>query len=293
MPDPNNSGGLGRRLPSNLDHMDAHPLRRSMIPDVPPAAPFVVNHAIRLPDMQHYWPLYDQGREGACVGFGSSWMMTLLNRKAYAARTLYLEAQKVDEWMDTPPEEGTSVRAAMDVLRSVGHWRSVYNRKTRLYEITGPHIEDGVEANKWTSSVDDVRACIRADVPCTIGINWYSDFDNPHWDSGLKRWIIGRDHTKLGRIRGGHSVCIRAASDRHGLVGGINNWGAPEVAMVAMGADGLTPTLVNGYPLFWMPYETLQRVLSEDGECTVVTDRTGVPIAAQPETQEHDQDQED
>jgi hypothetical protein len=228
----NNSGGLGRRVPDNFDHIDKHRLQLAT-PNT--GAPASINTSIRLPNMAHYWPLYDQGNEGACVGFGSSWAMTMLNRRAYAARTLYLETQLVDEWDDTPPEEGTSVKAAMDVLRTRGHWRSVYNRKSHALDITGPFPEDGIESNKWTTSADDVRHCIGAGVPVVIGVNWYADFDNPVWDTKLRRFVIGRKSSSLGRIRGGHCVCIRAAVDRWGMVGGVNNWGAPEIVR---GADG-------------------------------------------------------
>jgi hypothetical protein len=54
-----------------------------------------------------WWEFYDQGTEGACVGFSCSRMMSLLNRARYAGRWLYREAQIVDEWAETPPEEGT------------------------------------------------------------------------------------------------------------------------------------------------------------------------------------------
>ena len=120
-------GGLGRRVPTDDNHIRKH--RMSLL-DIAPE-PFVVNKILPLPDLRKYWSFYDQGQEGACVGFGSSWAMTILNRIPYAARHLYIEAQKVDEWSDTPPEEGTSVRAAMDVLRKVGHWRYIYDRKQR------------------------------------------------------------------------------------------------------------------------------------------------------------------
>ena len=78
-----------------------------------------------------WWPFYDQGKEGACVGFACSRMMSLLNRRRYEAPWLYREAQRVDDW---PGEDysGTSVRAALDVLRSRGH-RRVANRAAGLH----------------------------------------------------------------------------------------------------------------------------------------------------------------
>jgi hypothetical protein len=79
--------------------------------------------------------------------------MSLMNRKRYDARWLYHEAQLVDEWDDTPPEEGTSVRAAMDILRTKGH---VINRsRTNV-----PDSREGILENRWARTVDEVIACL-------------------------------------------------------------------------------------------------------------------------------------
>ena len=51
-----------------------------------------------LTDATGWRAYYDQGHEGACVGFAASRAMSLLNRKRYDARWLYHEAQRVDEW---------------------------------------------------------------------------------------------------------------------------------------------------------------------------------------------------
>lgn len=104
------------------------------------------NHAT---DSTAWWSFYDQGYEGACVGFGVSRMMTLLNRHRYDARWLYREAQKYDEW---PGEsyEGTSVRAGLDVVRDQGHRR-----------VHGDHSQptsrdDGIREFRWATDVTDV-----------------------------------------------------------------------------------------------------------------------------------------
>src|SRR4051794_26720201 len=83
-----------------------------------------------LQDSASWWPFYDQGNEGAGVGSGSSGMMSLLNRRRYFARWLWDRAKQVDQWPDTNPgdDNGTSVHAAMDVLRNAGHvaWKDAY-----------------------------------------------------------------------------------------------------------------------------------------------------------------------
>ena len=152
-------------------------------------------------DNPSWWTFYNQGREGACVGFGSSRMMSLLNRKRYDARWLWDRAKERDEWLDTNPgdDNGTSVRAAMDALRALGH---------EPWGQAGPVLAEGISANRWATKVDQVTAALQS-----------------------------------------------PANDRMGAVRVLNSWG-------------------RSYPhRVWMPYETLQRLIDEDGEATVVTDR--------------------
>lgn len=100
-------------------------------------------------DTTAWYRVMDQGAEGACVGFGWTRCMMLLNRKRYDAAWLYHEAQKVDEW---PGEDydGTSVRAAADVLRGRGHCR------TRAGRTSPESVTDGIVANRWAQDVDEV-----------------------------------------------------------------------------------------------------------------------------------------
>lgn len=46
--------------------------------------------------------------------------------------------------------------------------------------------------------------------PVVIGVNWYENFDRPVRKDGA--WWIGLDAGRLGRIRGGHCVCLRPAA---------------------------------------------------------------------------------
>jgi hypothetical protein len=107
-------------------------------------------------DHSSWWTFYDQGYEGACVGFAASRMMTLLNRKRYAARWLWDRSKEIDEWSDTNPGDsnGTSVRAAMDVLRTRGHRQWVGN------QVKGESLEHGIAANRWATTVDEVLLCL-------------------------------------------------------------------------------------------------------------------------------------
>jgi hypothetical protein len=173
-------------------------------------------------------------------------MMSILNRRFYDARWLWNEAKKIDEWSDTNPGDnnGTSVRAAMDVLRTQGHCRLRGGRSRP------PVVGDGILENRWAVTVDEIRTAIAGGIPVTFGVNWYRNFDTPV-RKGRHHWI---GEGNLGSIRGGHAVCIYGASDDDQAVMIVNNWG-------------------TDYPVVRMPYETVGRLLREEGEATLVTDR--------------------
>jgi hypothetical protein len=229
---------LGRREPSDWKHVEKYPYSA--------LAPAPVDTIERTLELPRYRPVYDQEREGACVGFASSWMMSILNRRLYDPRWLWNRAKELDEWPDTRPGDnnGTSVRAAMDVLRAEGHSR-IFRGQTRPSALA-----EGIVANRWATTVDEIRTSIAEGTPIVLGANWYVNFDKP-----VRRgaeWWIGQG--PLGVRRGGHAVCIFRASDRRQAVGIVNNWG-------------------SRYPLAWMPYTTVEQLLGEHGEATLVTDR--------------------
>lgn len=184
-------GPLGRRPPSDWQHVDRFPLTVSTAPKKPTPVVIGVNWYVEFDEPEkdaqgHYWiardaklskvrgghcvclkprgtadpdpwwDFYNQGQEGACVGFGSSRMMSQLNRKTYDGFWLYNEAKKVDEW---PGEDydGTSVRAALDILRKVGHCVKDVNGTAAAV------LGEGISANRWARSVDDVLSVLGYD----------------------------------------------------------------------------------------------------------------------------------
>src|SRR3954462_7912976 len=126
--------GLGRRVPSDWRHYE----KFALTPDTLPAGPVpvvigvnwysnfdrpeqdsrqswvhwigrgdlgrirgghcVAVHPHGMSDLTSWWDFYNQGAEGACVGFGSSRLMTLMNRKRYWARWLWDWAKATDEY---------------------------------------------------------------------------------------------------------------------------------------------------------------------------------------------------
>jgi hypothetical protein len=243
---------LDRRVPKDWKHVEKYPLR-----SLRAAIPLKVDKVERLLDVpRQYVDEYDQGKEGACVGYSQSWMMSILYRRCYDAYRLYATAQGIDEWPETPPEEGTSNRAGFEVLRTIGHWR-IWAGQTR-----SPMLEEGISEYRWIANSDEGRAVIAAGLPLNLGIWWYDSFDRPETrarfgDKPSSRrkeyWLPMPDN--VGAIRGGHAITAVAASDARQAFALCNTWGA-------------------SYPfLVWLPYKTFDWLMGQDGECGVVTDR--------------------
>jgi len=150
------------------------------------------------PDLIGWWQFYDQGQEGACVGFGTARAQSLLNRTRYDAFWTYNEAKKIDEW---PGEDydGTSVRAGFEVERTLG-----LKRARSGLVVQG----DGIAAYRWATTVKMVHGSLQSPL-----------------------------------------------ADSLGAIPLLNSWG-------------------TAYPhIVWLPDETLDRLLSEDGEAGLITDR--------------------
>jgi hypothetical protein len=229
---------LGRIPPPDLKHEEKYPLRAIM--------PRMVDRVERVLSMPSaYRPKYDQGEEGACTGFSASIQSSIRNHRYYDAFWLYNEAKKIDDW---PGEdyEGSSVRAALEVLLNVGHRRVFRGRSL------DPNPTEGIHAFRWAKTVDEVRTAISEGEPVVLGIDWPYDYYDPIL-IGREWWLPPID----GRIAGGHAICCNGASDRRQAVKLVNSWG-------------------SSYPLVWLPYDDLQRLidgLEYPGEAAVVTDR--------------------
>jgi hypothetical protein len=164
----------------------------------------------------------------------------------YDPRWLWDRAKERDEWPETNPgdDNGTSVRAGYSVLSALGHVR-VVNRHDSPVD-----LRQGINEYRWATSVDEMRTAIAGSMPMAIGVNWYHDFDFPVSVNG-EHWI-GKNAGKLGAIRGGHCLAVYGASDKRQAFALKNSWG-------------------REYPLVWLPYKTMSRLLAEDGEVGVVT----------------------
>ncbi|MEJ7785495.1 MAG: hypothetical protein WKF96_11880 [Solirubrobacteraceae bacterium] len=229
---------LGRFLPDDWGHIDKYPLMAAAIPAAPTPVVIGVNwyaeffkperdestgeywlapggsktltrvkggHCVCLepgdgPDPDEWWQFYDQGREGACVGFGWSRCMSLLNNELYAARWLWDRAKELDQWPETNPgdENGTSVRAAAEILSKAGHvdWQDGY-ADDNDHTVRGdyqPERVNGLKTFRWAQSVDDVHATLSNDRADALGAvpvlnSWGQGYPHRTWmpDEVLKR----------------------------------------------------------------------------------------------------------
>jgi hypothetical protein len=154
------------------------------------------------PDQDTFYTFYNQGKEGACVGFGWSRCMTLLNKgQRYAARWLWDRAKDGDEWPETKPGDnnGTSVRAAAEVLVAAGHvdWKQAYADDDYLVRAKyAADAKDGIQVFRWAKTVEDVHAALgnpRADELGAVPIlnSWGSGYPHRTWlpDDVLDRLI--------------------------------------------------------------------------------------------------------
>jgi hypothetical protein len=140
--------------------------------------------------------------------------MTILNGgDLYTARWLWDRAKETDEWAETAPgdEQGTSVRAAGNILAKLGHvdWKATNGSDDhRVRARYQPQIGDGIQRFRWARTVDEV-----------------------------------------------HDVLGNEKADRLGAVPVLNSWG-------------------RNYPhRTWMPDDLLDRLIQEDGEIAVPSDR--------------------
>lgn len=148
---------------------------------------------------------YDQGPEGACVGFGLSRAQAMMRgHQTFDAFWLYDQARKSEGTY--PDGEGSTVRAGAKVLETVGQRVQTGQIVCTREKGDGPvDPKLGVVATRWITTVDEALTALAR--PSAQAIPFQ------------------------------------------------NNWG-------------------NSYPdVVWCPVATFDRLLKEEGECAIFTDR--------------------
>jgi hypothetical protein len=186
----------------------------------------------------------DQGREGACVGFG--WVHEALTTPVRVdiarmasvvprnptdfALYVYRQAQRIDEW-EGEDYEGTSVLAGAKIMQDLGLLREY----------------------RWAFGVMDVALAVTNVGPVVIGIPWY--------DSMYESKGIVEVH---GSVVGGHCLLVMAyrkagaVFENEAAFGLFNSWGP------GWGRNGLA----------WIRQSSLARLLADRGEACVPTRRS-------------------
>lgn len=110
-------------------------------------------------DTEQWWAFYNQGKEGACEGFGHSRALSILRRSTFDAFWLYDQARKLE---GTYPEgEGTSNRAVCEVLRTIGIRTQAGTFASRSETEDGQaELAEGIAAYRWATTADEVLAAL-------------------------------------------------------------------------------------------------------------------------------------
>jgi hypothetical protein len=179
--------------------------------------------------------------------------MNHYNGYAFDADWLYAECKKVDGF---PGEDGTNARAACDVLRREGHWRTIRGVRVKA----GPKLAHGIASNRWATSVDAIRSVLATKQPVAIGIDWHEAWFQPQKVTAnnagatpVSEWWL-QPIINAGQIAGGHEIGIWAASDRRQAFGLSNTWGTSWPALV------------------WVSYSTVSELLANGGDACAVVD---------------------
>lgn len=113
-----------------------------------------------IADLDSAWKHFDQGREGACVGFATSRAASLFNRRLYNGYELYKQATTRDPWEgDWRNYSGTSVEAGLNTLRLDGAW------PVRAGVTSGPLAPDGIVNFYWAKTVAEIKAALGSSEP--------------------------------------------------------------------------------------------------------------------------------
>lgn len=130
----------------------------------------------------------DQGREGACVGFGYAHEAAATPVRVegvsaqFARERVYWPAQRTDEWPGgsyqgaTPYYEGTSVLSGAKVMQEMGLYTSYY----------------------WALDIKQLVLGVGYTGPAVIGVNWYEGMLNT-----VAGWVRA-----TGKPVGGHCICV-------------------------------------------------------------------------------------
>lgn len=149
---------------------------------------------------------FDQGREGACVGFAIGHELAARPAEIRGlnydilVKDFYWEAQKIDEWDGgsypgaSPQYAGTSVLAGLKVGKRLGYF----------------------EEYRWAFGIDDLIMGLGRNGPAVLGIPWFQSMYSPDSEGFIKPG---------GQLAGGHAILARAVNVNTEVITLRNSWG--------------------------------------------------------------------
>ncbi len=172
-------------------------------------------------------PIRDQGDEGVCVGFavasGMKEYQEILDYQKLvelSPRFVYSECKKID---GMPEEEGTTIRAAMQVLESKGvcqekFWPYLPHQKTKAQEGAISNAKKfRIITYARILNLNELRLSLATKGPSVIGVEVFE---------GMMKTKTGlvpmpkKNETALG----GHAICAVGYDDEKKLVKFKNSW---------------------------------------------------------------------
>ena len=186
------------------------------------------------------WENFDQGAEGACVGFGVAHELAARPAEVqglsnqFAKEEIYWPAQKSDRWDGgsypgaNPFYEGTSVLAGVKVARKLGYFHSY----------------------RWAFGLRDLQLGIGYNGPAVMGLPWYEGMYQPD-SSGYTQ--------PTGKKIGGHCILCNAISIKHQRFTLHNSWGS------RWGMNGEC----------YISFSDMEKLLAQGGEAVFFLNRHG------------------
>lgn len=189
---------LGRNLPTHYDHVEKYALRAADIstPKIQPVAPGVnwytsfdtprkgTDGRYYLPssrlgtirgghcfclcppsllskDTEADWRFYNQGREGACEGFGHSRRFSLLFGKTFDAFHLYDDGQRIEGAYE--PNGGSADNGSTNdaICQALKKWGIHTETGTEAHRTSGPAANPlTISSYRWATTADQVLAVL-------------------------------------------------------------------------------------------------------------------------------------
>ncbi len=160
---------------------------------------------------QSMGPIRNQGGEGLCAGFAAAAMKSFqelaewLTLFEFSPRQIFQEAKYIDGYPDEP---GTTLRAVMSVLESIGaclesSWPYIPNKPGKgVSDWAGEASLYRIRGYARLGTIEEIMESIMINGPCCVGMEVTSVWTDVPEDG------IMRDPRSNARKLGGHAVCV-------------------------------------------------------------------------------------